>query len=63
MRQAAVLALGALLVGVAWAVERRLQPDLTCWRCAGVGELQRWHRLTWKPCPRCDGTGRRPRRL
>ena len=62
MRELLALIVGAALLAVAWKVERHLAPDLTCWRCAGVGELQRWHRFGWKSCPRCDGTGRRPRR-
>lgn len=44
-----------------YTLERLVMPTVSCWRCAGVGQLQRWHRLTWKPCPRCAGTGTRPR--
>ena len=62
MRDALVAVLVVAMLAVAYAVERRLWPLVTCWRCGGVGQVQRWHRITWKPCPRCAGAGQRPRR-
>lgn len=56
------LTLGAAAVAVlAYALERRIAPLIECRRCAGRGNVRRWHLLTRRPCTRCAGTGRRPR--
>jgi hypothetical protein len=61
VNEAIAIVIIVLMMAIGYAVERRFAPWVECWRCQGFGTVRRWHLLRSKPCPRCDGTGRRPR--
>lgn len=57
---AAVGVLGLVAFGVYW-VACLLWPFAACLKCDGDGKTRSPSGKTWRPCRRCDGTGRRLR--
>jgi len=50
----AIWALGYALACLVW-------PLAACRKCEGVGRFRSPSKKYWRPCPRCDGSGRRIR--
>jgi hypothetical protein len=58
---AVYLALAGVAVVVGLLVSVRVWPWTWCWRCRGARRLYSPGGRAWRDCPRCGGTGIRPR--
>jgi DnaJ-class molecular chaperone len=61
MELAAVAAVLAFAVFVAWLADLRWHPYARCWACRGKGRNRGSTPRRYGLCGRCDGTGRRVR--
>lgn len=57
----AVTVLTGLVAAAAYWVACLLWPFTACLKCDGDGKTRSPSGKTWRPCRRCDGTGRRLR--
>jgi DnaJ-class molecular chaperone len=57
-----LLALAAVVGGVAWWVDLVVNPRARCDSCDGTGRHVLSRKNAWGNCRKCEGTGRRVRR-
>lgn len=53
-----IAALGTLMLYITACA---VWPFVSCRRCKGTGKLRSPGGRAWRPCPRCEGSGRRVR--
>ena len=57
-----LLALAALIYGIAYAISIRRHPYMACRRCGGTGKHHSsWFANAFRACDRCGGAGREHR--